>query len=193
MLITSILALFNQNVGFFCPSCENIVSGKMQHVCKRSLCPHCKCIANCVGELQKCPSCCCVFRGSECLANHCTENKSPMYRNVCQQVKACDYCHFDLKAKNGQYLVHTSGYRRDAYKRGVNDEHVCFGAMINLFAEDRKRRIRYPFKDPTNWETRPIQQARWTQRRIRMYDDFVIERQLLEAQRLISKTHVKTA
>ena len=53
-------------VVFFFSSCENFVAGKMQHVCKRSVCPQCKCIANCIGELQKCPSCCRVFRGNEC-------------------------------------------------------------------------------------------------------------------------------
>lgn len=65
--------------------------------------------------------------------------------------------------------------------------------LIDLFAVDRKKRIRYPFKEPKNWEKRPIPQARWTATRIRMYDDLVIKRQELEAQKsLISKTHVKT-
>ena len=69
----------------------------------------------------------------------------------------------------------------------------CITILIDLFGEDRKKRIRYPFKEPKNWEKRPIPQARWTATRIRMYDDLVIKRQELEAQKsLISKTHVKT-
>ena len=59
--------------------------------------------------------------------------------------------------------------------------------MIHLFEENLKKRIRYPFCDPTNWETRPIAKARWTERSM-MFDEFTIKRQELEAQQLILKT-----
>lgn len=64
--------------------------------------------------------------------------------------------------------------------------------MLNLFAEDLKKQIRYPFTAPRNWKNRPIPDASWKTTRYPMYDDFVTQRQYIEAEQLISKTRVKT-
>ena len=44
----------------------------------------------------------------------------------------------------------------------ITPGHVI--VLIHLFEEQLKKRIRFPFRDPTNWEARPIAKARWTER-----------------------------
>ena len=64
--------------------------------------------------------------------------------------------------------------------------------FLSLFSEDLSKRIQYPFKEPENWENRPLPLANWKETWIPMYDELVIKRQELEAQGLYSKTRVKT-
>ena len=64
--------------------------------------------------------------------------------------------------------------------------------FLSLFSEDLSKRIQYPFKEPENWENRPLPLANWKETWIPMYDELIIKKQELEAQGLYSKTRVTT-
>ena len=125
VFIKSMPPLMKKRSGFWCPVCERIIEAKIGHTCKRGVCSQCKCVAECHGQPVKCFECRRVFKSRQCYENHKLD-LSPMYKNVCREIMACEFCSADLSAKNGVLKKDKEGYHRDAYKRGNAAQHVCF-------------------------------------------------------------------
>ena len=126
VFIKSMAPLMRKKSGFWCPVCERIIEAKIGHKCKRGVCPQCKCVAECHGQLVKCSECRRVFKSRQCYENHKVDSLSPMYKNVCKEITACEFCSVDLAAKDGAPKKDKEGYYRDAYKIGKAAQHVCF-------------------------------------------------------------------
>ena len=62
-----------------------------------------------------------------------------MYKNVCKEVIACEFCSVDLAAKNGILKVDKEGYHRDAYKQGKAAKHICFSRQCFTCGEKYDR------------------------------------------------------
>ena len=125
VFIKSMPPIMRKETGFWCPACEHLIQSKMSHVCIRGVCSQCKCIAECHGQPVKCAQCRRVFKSRQCFENH-RSGLSPMYKDVCKEVMACEFCNIDLAAKNGVLKVDKEGYHRDAYKKAKAAKHVCF-------------------------------------------------------------------
>lgn len=113
---------------FWCSVCKRMISSKCKHQCTRAMCSQCKVISNCE-KIQsiRCSECKRDFFNEICYANHLVDGLSPAYKtNVCLEVRACNYCHVDLKCKNGEFIKDKEGYLKDAYKLGKNSKHICF-------------------------------------------------------------------
>ena len=125
VFVKSIPAYMGKGTGFYCSACEQVIEAKERHICRRAVCSQCKCIAQCHGQPKKCAQCKRVFKSQQCYENHLS-GTSPMYEDVCKEIRACDYCFTDLKAKKGELVCDKEGYFRDAYKLGTAARHICF-------------------------------------------------------------------
>lgn len=140
VFVKSIPAYMGVGTGFYCSACEQVIEAKERHTCRRAVCSQCKCIAQCHGQSRKCAMCKRIFKSQQCYENHLSVN-SPMYDNVCAEIKACHYCFIDLKAKDGELICDKQGYFRDAYKRGAAAKHICFSRKCFTCGEKYDRLI----------------------------------------------------
>ena len=138
VFIKSMPPIMRKETGFWCPACERLIQSKMSHVCTRGVCSQCKCVAQCHAQPVKCAVCRRVFKSRQCFENHQT-GPSPIYKNVCKEVIACEFCSVDLAAKNGVLKVDKEGYHRDAYKIGKAAKHVCFSRKCFTWGEKYNR------------------------------------------------------
>ena len=104
VFIKSMPPIMRKETGFWCPACERLIQTKMSHVCTRGVCSQCKSVAQCHGQPVKCSLCRRVLKSRQCFENHRT-GVSPMYKNVCKEVIACEFCSVNLAAKNGVLKV----------------------------------------------------------------------------------------
>lgn len=144
VLIKSMPGFFNVlNHNFWCPVCKRMISGKMKHACRRAMCSQCKCIGDCVKQVpQQCRDCKRVFLNETCYFNHLVESRSPAYKNVCKQVRACSFCNTDLKCtKEGVFVQDKEGYFKDAYKLGTAARHICFARKCFICGEKYDRLV----------------------------------------------------
>lgn len=144
VLIKNMPGFFNVFTdNFWCPVCRRMISAKMKHQCRRAMCSQCKCIGTCVKQnAQQCADCKRIFLNETCYFNHLVESRSPAYKNVCKQVRACSFCNADLKCdKEGVFVQDKEGYFKDAYKLGAAARHICFARKCFVCGEKYDRLV----------------------------------------------------
>lgn len=152
VVIKNMPGFFNCLKGYFwCPICMRMCNSKQKHKCVRAMCSQCKPISGCQNDNPRsCRHCKRVFKNEQCFENHILTRVSPVYENVCKEIRACGHCKADLQCdKSGKFKLSKDGYRKDAYKKGKAAKHVCFaricficGVKYDRLVEEHKCYVR---------------------------------------------------
>lgn len=152
VVIKNMPGFFNCLKGYFwCPICMRMCNSKQKHKCVRAMCSQCKRISGCQNDNPRsCRHCKRVFKNEQCFENHILTRVSPVYENVCKEIRACGHCKADLQCdKSGKFKLSKDGYRKDAYKKGKAAKHVCFartcficGVKYDRLVEEHKCYVR---------------------------------------------------